>query len=366
MELMVVKRNLNAQLVQNEQHRENIFHTRCNVLDKVCVVIIDSGSCTNVASSVVVDKLGLKMTKHPHPYKLQWLNDGGELKVTRQVVVPFSIGKYKDEVLCDVVTMDATHLLLRRPWQYNKKAMHDGFTNRYSFMHAGKKITLAPLTPSQVHEDQIHLKTSIAAWKASKEKITCENEESHTKVISTSTYSSISSPNLQVETRAPSTDSKVASVGMTSAFMCITEIQQPFLLRFDVPSYCPIDFSFLDSDPFGCKLGCEPCIEFLVECRDYDCSVELSLYIFVCSRIYNVRRALSVYMLCIIRKGTRMRTCLALSDFVFLAGSVVPNGWHLCQNRRVRKFPAKQKSRLFPFVMIVNLGTNRIKEGGMM
>ncbi|KAL4289661.1 hypothetical protein GQ457_14G015170 [Hibiscus cannabinus] len=123
MELMVIKRSLNAQPVQNEQQRENIFHTRCNVLDKVCVVIIDSGSCTNVASSVMVDKLGLKTTKHPQPYKLQWLNDGGELKVTRQVVVPFSIGKYKDEILCDVVTMDATHLLLGRPWQRIKE--HD-------------------------------------------------------------------------------------------------------------------------------------------------------------------------------------------------------------------------------------------------
>ncbi|KAK8554938.1 hypothetical protein V6N13_016192 [Hibiscus sabdariffa] len=168
MELMVVKRSLNAQPAQNEQQRENIFHTRCNVLDKVCVVIIDSGSCTNVASSVMVDKLGLKTTKHPHPYKLQWLNDGGELKVTRQVVMPFSIGKYKDEVLCDVVTMDATHLLLGRPWQYDKKAMHDGFTNRYSFMHAGKKITLAPLTPSQVHEDQASLKKNIEAAKSKK------------------------------------------------------------------------------------------------------------------------------------------------------------------------------------------------------
>ncbi|XP_052477141.1 uncharacterized protein LOC128032567 [Gossypium raimondii] len=71
-----------------------------------------TGSCTNVASSVMVDRLGLKTTKHPNPYKLQWLNDGGELKVTKQVVVPLSIGNYKDEVLCDVVSMDATHLLL--------------------------------------------------------------------------------------------------------------------------------------------------------------------------------------------------------------------------------------------------------------
>ncbi|XP_040948646.1 uncharacterized protein [Gossypium hirsutum] len=108
----------------------------------------------------MVDRLGLKTTKHLNPYKLQWLNDGGELKVTKQVVVPFSIGNYKDEVLYDVVSMDATHLLLGRPWQYDKRAMHDGFTNRYSFMHAGKKITLAPLTPSQVIEDQTSLKKS--------------------------------------------------------------------------------------------------------------------------------------------------------------------------------------------------------------
>ncbi|XP_052483283.1 uncharacterized protein LOC128037043 [Gossypium raimondii] len=168
MEIMVVKHSLNVQQVQDEQQRETIFHTRCKIQDKVCVVIIDSGSCTNVASSVMVDRLGLKTTKHPNPYKLQWLNDGGELKVTKQVVVPFSIGNYKDEVLCDVVSMDATHLLLGRPWQYDKRAMHDGFTNRYSFMHAGKKITLAPLTPSQVIEDQTSLKKSKEVAKEKK------------------------------------------------------------------------------------------------------------------------------------------------------------------------------------------------------
>ncbi|XP_040945793.1 uncharacterized protein [Gossypium hirsutum] len=168
MEIMVVKRSLNVQQVQDEQQRETIFHTRCKVQDKVCVVIIDSSSCTNVASSMMVDRLGLKTTKHPNPYKLQWLNYGGELKVTKQVVVPFSIGNYKDEVLCDVVSMDATHLLLGRPWQYDKRAMHDDFTNQYSFMHAGKKITLAPLTPSQVIEDQTSLKKSKEVAKEKK------------------------------------------------------------------------------------------------------------------------------------------------------------------------------------------------------
>ncbi|XP_048605512.1 uncharacterized protein LOC125583026 [Brassica napus] len=54
--------------------------------------------------------------------------------------------------------MDACHILLGRPWQFDKRAVHDGFTNRHSFDHKGKKITLVPLTPLEVHQDQIQLK----------------------------------------------------------------------------------------------------------------------------------------------------------------------------------------------------------------
>ncbi|KAL4349016.1 hypothetical protein GQ457_17G010280 [Hibiscus cannabinus] len=166
-EALVVKRSLSTQVMESEQQRENIFHTRCHVNGKVCFVIIDGGSCTNVASNLMIEKLGLPTTKHPQPYKLQWLNDGGEIKVTKHARIPFSIGKYKDEILCDVVPMHAGHLLLGRPWQFDRRAIHDGFTNIYSFDYEGKKITLAPLTPRQVHEDQIHLRKSIEKAKES-------------------------------------------------------------------------------------------------------------------------------------------------------------------------------------------------------
>ena len=63
----------------------------------------------------MVTKMGLTVTKHPKPYPLQWLNDEGEMKVSSQVLVPFSIGKYEDEILCDVLPMAAGHLLLGRP-----------------------------------------------------------------------------------------------------------------------------------------------------------------------------------------------------------------------------------------------------------
>ncbi|RDX75914.1 hypothetical protein CR513_44157, partial [Mucuna pruriens] len=52
---------------------EYIFHTRCHINDKVCSMIIDSGSCTNVASTLLVEKLNLPRKKHPNPYRLQWL-----------------------------------------------------------------------------------------------------------------------------------------------------------------------------------------------------------------------------------------------------------------------------------------------------
>ena len=71
-ESLVARRALNAQIKvdENEQQRENIFHTRCHVNNKVCSMIIDGGSCTNVASTTLVEKLGLPLLKHPRPYKL--------------------------------------------------------------------------------------------------------------------------------------------------------------------------------------------------------------------------------------------------------------------------------------------------------
>ena len=92
----------------------------------MCGLIIDSGSCVNVCNNNLVSKLYLCTVKHVKPYRLQWLNDSGEVKVNKQVVVPFLIRKYVDEVLCDVVPIQASHILLGRPWQYDKKAIHDG------------------------------------------------------------------------------------------------------------------------------------------------------------------------------------------------------------------------------------------------
>ena len=79
----------------------------------------------------------------------------------KQVLLSFSIGKYHDEVLCDVVPMYASHILLGRPWKFDRRGNHDNFKNHFSFMKDKKLITLVPLTPKQVYEDQVRLKKSV-------------------------------------------------------------------------------------------------------------------------------------------------------------------------------------------------------------
>ena len=96
-------------------------------------VIIDGGSCHNLASKEMCEKLGLTMIKHPHPYHVQWLSDCGDVKVQHMVRVKFSIHDYTDTVDCEVVPMMVCHLLLGRPWQFDRRVVHDGYENTHAF-----------------------------------------------------------------------------------------------------------------------------------------------------------------------------------------------------------------------------------------
>jgi len=132
-DLLVVRRMLGTiPKPLDETQRENIFHTDY-LINKLCSMIIDGGSYANVASTRVVEKLGFPTISHTKPYKLQWLSEEGEIMVNKQVLITFSIRKYKDGVLCDVVPMEATLILLVRPWQYDRKVLHDVHTNKICF-----------------------------------------------------------------------------------------------------------------------------------------------------------------------------------------------------------------------------------------
>jgi hypothetical protein len=140
-ETLVVRKSLLTPKDNFEEDwlRSNIFHTSYTIAEQVCKLIIDNGSCENVVSEEAI-KLQLKIDRHPKPYKLSWLKKRSEVTVNKRCLGFFSIGKkYFDNAWCDVVSMDACHLLLGRPWQYDQSVIYNGRQNTYTLSIKGKK-----------------------------------------------------------------------------------------------------------------------------------------------------------------------------------------------------------------------------------
>ena len=153
---LVVSKVLTLQQELDENQRCHIFHTKAGIQGRSVKVIIDGGSCHNLASEELCSKLNLIKKKHPHPYKVQWLSDSGSIKVDHTVEVSFKIGAYEDTLVCDVVPMTVCHILLGRPWQYDRSVLHNGRNNHYCFKWKGQDLVLHPMTPSPVLTDKVH------------------------------------------------------------------------------------------------------------------------------------------------------------------------------------------------------------------
>ncbi|RDX93952.1 hypothetical protein CR513_23719, partial [Mucuna pruriens] len=125
-DILVTRRTLSIQPKEggDMEQREHLFHTRCHINDKECSMIIDHGR---------------------------------DIRVTKQVLVSFSIGKYKDEVLGDVAPVHIEHLLLRCPCQFDRNVTHDGYKNRYTLTMNQRIIVLTPLKPVEAYSDQIRI-----------------------------------------------------------------------------------------------------------------------------------------------------------------------------------------------------------------
>ncbi|GAB2300021.1 hypothetical protein Dimus_038597 [Dionaea muscipula] len=135
--------------------RKMLFYTRCQVGEKVLSMIIDRGVYVNVASSTIVEKLGLPTLDHPRPYVL---DENEVIKVRKQVSISFRIGRYEDVVVFDVVPMHISHLMLGRPWRVARQVKHDKVTNKYSFVFNDRLIILRPLSPEKICKDQLFVK----------------------------------------------------------------------------------------------------------------------------------------------------------------------------------------------------------------
>jgi hypothetical protein len=62
--------------IEEPVQRTSMFRTTYKTKDIVYKVIIDSGSIDNLVSTDMVEKMELKTTTHPNPYKVSWLQKG--------------------------------------------------------------------------------------------------------------------------------------------------------------------------------------------------------------------------------------------------------------------------------------------------
>ena len=70
-ELLVLRRGLSGRKGSNhEEQCKGIFHIRCTITGHVCSLIVDGGTCTNIASTTLVDRLKLKVAPYPYPYSI--------------------------------------------------------------------------------------------------------------------------------------------------------------------------------------------------------------------------------------------------------------------------------------------------------
>ncbi|RDX96231.1 hypothetical protein CR513_21139, partial [Mucuna pruriens] len=105
--LLVVRRVINIQIGEEvETKRENIFHSMCLILGNLYSMIIDWGSCVNVASERLVKKLAL-------------------------------------------------------PTMFHKKVIHDEVINHFIFIHLGQRVVLKPFSPREVQEQKERGKKKI-------------------------------------------------------------------------------------------------------------------------------------------------------------------------------------------------------------
>ncbi|KAL6187779.1 hypothetical protein ACLB2K_039174 [Fragaria x ananassa] len=85
-ESLVIRIVMNTMKTEDNPNwlRHNIFHTKCTASGKVCHVIIDGGSCENIMSQEMVDKLNLKTERKPESYKLSWFKEGNDVIVNQR------------------------------------------------------------------------------------------------------------------------------------------------------------------------------------------------------------------------------------------------------------------------------------------
>ena len=134
-----VVRPLLAVKGEEDWRRTSIFQTRVSCQGRLCTTIIDGGSSLNISSQELVEKLNLPLERHPNPFRVSWVNDTS-IPVSCRCLVTFLFGKdFEESIWCEFLPIKVSHILLGRPWLFDRRVQHDGYENTYTLICDGRK-----------------------------------------------------------------------------------------------------------------------------------------------------------------------------------------------------------------------------------
>ncbi|PKA57506.1 hypothetical protein AXF42_Ash020750 [Apostasia shenzhenica] len=126
--------------------RTSIFHTYIKINEKICKILIDSGSCINAIFTKTVSYVGLTTVDHSHPYRVAWI-DAFSIEVKHRCRVPISFNSYQEDIWCDVLLIEVGSVILGRPWLYDLDVTLFGRSNSCAFKYKGDSIVIGPSPP---------------------------------------------------------------------------------------------------------------------------------------------------------------------------------------------------------------------------
>ncbi|CAJ2646166.1 unnamed protein product [Trifolium pratense] len=153
----VLQRTLLAS--KDEGQRKNLFKTHCSIKNKVCNLIVDTGSTENLVSQKLVDYLKLSTEPHQKPYTLGWVSKDSQVRVTLACKVPTPLESITE----------------KRPWQFDNDITYRGRDNVMMFTWGTQKITMAPVL--HFEKNQREKKSSFLLMTQSEEELNKDVKE---------------------------------------------------------------------------------------------------------------------------------------------------------------------------------------------
>ena len=85
---------------------------------------------------------------------MTWI-DNTSIPVTHRCLISFSCGIYSDSIMCDIILMKVIHILLGRPWLFDRNVEHYGGENTYALMVDKKEVVLKPMTLAEMDKFKV-------------------------------------------------------------------------------------------------------------------------------------------------------------------------------------------------------------------